>query len=190
MGIGSGGVYEALKKLFVTDKDGHITVDDLTKWGGTALTGHDLTDHITNIDVALSTKARLQPWYQSNFKSQMNYYQPNTLAPHASTTRWTYTVAASRIAQVMSAHASIYRVTAPGTAGAATLSIYASDGTNYPMIVEVRENTSTTDIHKLNTQGIGPILTAGETITCDTSDLSVTGTYRMRGSAVFMEFDT
>jgi len=95
----SQSIYEALKKLFVTDKDGHITIDNASiptttdglkaselsieatskhldvdvknypatypdtdteprnvkQWGGTAQTGHDLTDHITKLDVALST---------------------------------------------------------------------------------------------------------------------------------------
>jgi hypothetical protein len=69
--VESIGVYEALKKLFVTDKDGHITIDNttitadadvtdraarllgvvdsLTKWGGTALTGRDITTDIKQL---------------------------------------------------------------------------------------------------------------------------------------------
>ena len=43
---GTVGVYEALKKLFVTDKDGHITIDDLSKWGGTAQTGRDISSDL------------------------------------------------------------------------------------------------------------------------------------------------
>jgi len=52
--VGSKGVYEALKKLFVTDKDGHIAVDDLTKWGGTPLTGRDTSLDLANLDETLS----------------------------------------------------------------------------------------------------------------------------------------
>jgi hypothetical protein len=66
--VESIGVYEALKKLFVTDKDGHITIDNASvavtadwpatfpdtateprnvkEWGGTALTGRDITADI------------------------------------------------------------------------------------------------------------------------------------------------
>ena len=39
------GVYEALKKLFVTDKDGHIIVDDIA-----AITAaHDVSDRAARL---------------------------------------------------------------------------------------------------------------------------------------------
>jgi hypothetical protein len=82
MPLGSRGVYEALKKLFVTDKDGHITIDNVSvavtadwpatfpdtdteprnvkQWGGTALTGRNITSDLAKLDVALSTRATEQ----------------------------------------------------------------------------------------------------------------------------------
>ena len=52
MSVGAASIYESLKKLFVTDKDGHITIDDLTEWGGTALTGRDISGDLALLQPA------------------------------------------------------------------------------------------------------------------------------------------
>jgi len=56
--VGSSGVYEALKKLFVTDKDGHIIVDEATSTTLALESGGNLANikaKTDNLDVPLST---------------------------------------------------------------------------------------------------------------------------------------
>lgn len=79
MSVGSTGIYDALKKLFVDDRDGHIIVDsaivtatdldirnltstdvvtdEVSKWGGTALTGRDISLDLKTLTDAFITAA-------------------------------------------------------------------------------------------------------------------------------------
>jgi hypothetical protein len=49
--VNSQGVYEALKKLFVTDKDGHIIVDSIGTWGAVDITD-DWTRQLGLVDLS------------------------------------------------------------------------------------------------------------------------------------------
>ena len=253
MTLGSRGVYEALKKLFVTDKDGHIivdsigtwgtvdisddwtrqlglvdlsrvlgaalahtnpvitrisdgtsafidprsirallatdlvTADSLTKWGGTPLTGRDISGDLSKLDVALSTKARLQPWYQTNYDMFEEAYSGDGVAPHATTSRNTYTVPANRLAIVSNVHVSMCRATAASTVARFRAAIDVNGDANLIMVWS-RDNT----IGPGYTEQLGEtaILEAGDLLTQFTQDLSTGGTVDYRQGYIVAEFDT
>jgi len=169
-----------------------VTADSLSKWGGTALTGRNITLLLDNLDAALSTRARLQPWYQTNFTVSNQQYQAGSVAPHAVTQRFAYTVPANRIAIVMQSYNLIMRQTVPTTAGevAATLVIEDPAGTLVNRFTDVREISATVGIPRYTAVGQGAIATAGQLITGHTADASTGGTYRYLLTANIMVFDT
>jgi len=142
---------------------------------------------VAKLDVALSTKARLQPWYQANFAISNQNYGASAIAPHALTTRWTYTVAASRLAIVMGSIAELMRDAAPGTAGEALAFVQVNAVTNVPI---ARDLTAAVGVSRFSVVGQGVILSAAQILTGRTRDLSTTGTYTYGVGANIMEFNT
>jgi len=185
----SGGNLASIK----TNTDTMITalqiIDDqnLAKWGGTSLTGRDISGDLSKLDVALSTRARLQPWYQTNFTPVNNNYSGDSVAPHSVTDRWSYTCPAGRIAMVMLVFLEMMRQTAPTTAGQAALEMILSGTVR---ICDIRETTSTVGVVKYFGYGQGAILIAGQTILARTQDGSTGGGYMYTLSANVMEFNT
>jgi hypothetical protein len=161
-----------------------------TNWGGTALTGRDISGDLSNLDVALSTKARLQPWYQTNFATVGKNYVGSAVAPHASATRWTYTVPASRIAIVKSCYCFLMRDGAPGTAALASCQIGATLSGTAVIVLAAEQNTATLSVAVVAYLGDSVVLKAGDVLEGYTFDLSTTGTYRYRVTATLIEFDT
>ena len=231
MGLGSQGVYEALKKLFVTDKDGHIIIDNasiavttdglkasdlsieatskhlgvdvqnhpttypdtiteprnISQIGGTAQTGADWTPLLQKLDAALSTLARLQPWYQTNFAAKISNYSAADVAPHADTTRWTYTVPASRLAIVTHLLMQFYRKTAATTVN--TTTIYVIGPSNLILsLIQSYDNNVGSQSHNIIGQSM--ILTAGQSLAAHTYDQSTGGTHDFTVSMTAMEFNT
>lgn len=169
-----------------------VTGINAAKWGGTAQTGHDLTDHITNQDVLASTQARLQPWYQPHFDTIEQLYSAQNIAPHAAVARWTYTVPASRIAMVTAAYCRVIRQTAATTAGFAMAYIDRETVATARLVEAIILTNGIGDKDKANV-GWGSILKAGEKLIGSTLDLSsgtTPGTCSYVVSAMIMEFDT
>jgi hypothetical protein len=162
-------------------------VDNLKKWGGTALTGRDISLDLAKLDVALSTKARLQPWYQPNFTTSNVQYTGFNIGPHAVTTRWTYTAPASRIGRVLASSITVFRVSAATTLADAGAQLLVNGVADIPIIFEKDNTVGARAIVPL---GESSILKAGETLQAETYDSSTGGTHHMYLAANIMEYDT
>jgi len=148
-----------------------------------------MTIHVTRpgyLDTPLSTRARLQPWYQPNFIRVNKYYVAASIPPHGATCRWSYTVPTNRLAISAASHAQIVRQTAPTTPGLAGVILWINTLTRLPDVVEV---TSTVGVPKLSSLGHSFIAVPGDVIQGVTSDGSVGGLYFYSLCANFMEFD-
>jgi len=126
------------------------------------------------------------PWYQPNFTTSNQSYAGWDVAPHNETVRWTYTVPAGKIAQVMCANVMIMRISAPTSAGDAYAFITVQDTARF---CYVWEKTSATGIARYESIGVGAILRAGQTLKGYTRDASTGGTYLYGVFANIMEFD-
>ena len=158
-----------------------------SKWGGTALTGRDISSDLSKLDVALSTLGRLQPWYQPNFTTSNQSYATSGVAPHGETTRWTYTVPAARIAQVMSINVQIVRDAAATTVGLcyAYIRVAAASNIAFPYM-----KNNTLDAGRSATTGVSAMLTAGQTLVAVDADGSTGGTIAYFEDANIMEWNT
>jgi len=160
---------------------------NIVKWGGTALTGRDISLDLAKLNVNLDTRARLQPWYQPNFTTSNKAYAQGTVAPHGWTTRWTYTVPASRIAIVRSASAFAQRDGAPTTAGVVNAIVTNNNIAESCRAGYVSATVGATDSKPV---GEGSVLVAGDQFTGQTLDLSTGGTNAFIVTANIMVFDT
>jgi hypothetical protein len=160
---------------------------NLNQVGGTAQTAADWTPLLQKLDAALSTMARLQPWYQPNFTTADKSASSAAIAPHTYTSRWSYTVPAGRIAIVASMMQEMMRDSAPSTAARATMRIYNTAVTYFLRCDEI---TATVGVPQLRNQGWSIVLLAGDVLTADSQDLSTGGTYLMTSSTNLMVFDT
>jgi len=148
-----------------------------------------MTIHVTrpgHLDVPLSTRARLQPWYQPNFISK-NLQHDTNVGPHGWTTRWSYTVPSGRLARVYSAFLMVMRSTAPTTQGEVTSRIAKSPLTL--QVLRVSQITSSVGTPVLGVLGESSILMAGDTLDARTVDISTGGTNFLVESANIGEFD-
>lgn len=145
-----------------------------------------LADFTAQIQSIVTTGNSLKPFYDRNASSLDNAYENNAIAPHAFTSRWSYTVPANRKALMHSAVAWVYR-----------------DGTNAGAIGQ-----ATAQINKNSKQICAAIcyqlamgglmvsnlsnqmwLVAGDVIVGGTADGSAGGTTSLHVSATFMEYD-
>jgi len=158
---------------------------DIKKWGDTAQTGVDFKTALDHVNVDLSTKARLQPWYQTNFDTVTATYD-GSAAPHGLTTRFTYTVPANRIAIIENTMIEALRLTAAGTLG--TVDVYILADSVYIAKVFFYNNTVYSAGYENQAKQI--LLKAGETCVGKTSDGSTGGTVNYRMMVNILEFDT
>jgi hypothetical protein len=159
---------------------------NLNQVGGTAQTAADWTPLLQKLDAALSTMARLQPWYQTNFTRVNRGYSAALIAPHEFTNRWTYTIPASRIGRVMMAEVELMRDAAPVAAG--TAYCYITIGAVFGP--DMREITATVGVPRVLFTSEGSIAIADDVITCTTADGSNGGTYTYVNCANIMVFNT
>jgi len=139
---------------------------NLNQVGGTAQTAADWTPLLQKLDAALSTMARLQPWYQTNFTISNQAYSV-ALSPHATTVRWTYTVPASRIAQIMSCTVSVIRTTVASTNS--DVGTYIDINAGFSTAYLDRSLPAVLDSAALNL-GVGAMLVAGDVVRGKTFD--------------------
>ena len=161
---------------------------NIVKWGGTALTGRDITTLLDHLNVDLDTRARLQPWYQTNFAFVSKSYWAHAVAPHAYNQRFTYTVPANRIFICTTANAFIMRETAPTTA--ALVEAYVKESAGDVIVTMAEQISSTVGINISQSIGSSMILPAGRTIIGVTADASIGGAYTYHISFSGIEFDT
>jgi len=161
---------------------------NIVKWGGTALTARDITTLLDHLNVDLSTKARLQPWYQTNFTTTSIQYDGGAIAPHASTVRATYTVPASRIAVITGSSAMFNRVVAATVADRTLIRAEATIPAAY--ILFVQSWNIAVDTYRQSAVGQGMILKASDAIRIVTGDGCTGGSCDYKSSIALMVFDT
>jgi hypothetical protein len=114
-------------------------------------------------------------YYDRNASSvNQNYYA--VAAAHASTTRFTYTVASGKKLLIESQAVRIHRQTAATTAGRYYTELLVSDGTTDVLGCSVHQTDNTTSVQYLLIGAQQVTLYAGETIRCNTYDISTGGT--------------
>ena len=136
---------------------------------------------------------RLQPWYQPNSNVVNEIYSAGSIAPHANTTRWTYTVPANRIAIVQSAYCQLRRDSATATFGDAFASIRINDPTDMTTLMQlmrIDDYQGAQNAGQILVLGTCAILTAGQKLEGRDGDGSTGGTYTYIESANILEFDT
>lgn len=134
--------------------------------------------------------ARLQPWYQPNAKTIGAFYAANLVGPHTLTVRFTYTVPANRIANILSALAFPIR---DGTAANPSLvTDQILQGTNAARLVLsefVNGTIGAAGAQSSNIVGQNTTAFAGDTIVGYTSDGSANGTCTHQLGFSGIEFD-
>ena len=129
-----------------------------------------------------------QQWYDRNPITSVQQYEAAGIAPHALTTRWTYTTPSGKKAYVENAAAFVFRETAPGAAGRAGCYVQVV-ATNASQLAIGEEISTAVGVSVGRTSGQNATLLAGNVCRCQTVDLSTGGTYLYRGTAKLTEFD-
>ena len=142
------------------------------------------------LDVALSTKARLQPWYQTNFASIAYTYSGSSIAPHSFTDRATYTVPANRLFKIGNIFAFQIRATAATAAGLVSTMIYLTRNSTTYNLNRVDFLTNNVGDKEGLAAGEGTVFKAADVVKIATQDVSTGGTIHYRASFFGCEFDT
>jgi len=135
--------------------------------------------------MSLSTKARLQPWYQPNFDSIAVGYAGYNIAPHGATARFSYTVPNYRLARIGNMSSDVFRKSAPTTAGESYAYYVINEGQH---MVFFQSATVGAEAHW--NVGVGVTLRTGQTITGYTGDGSTGGMLHLYLALNLEEFDT
>lgn len=112
-------------------------------------------------------------------------YAANGVAPHAGTTRWTYTTPTSRATRVEALHLGMMRATAPGAAALTNALIWSATGT--ARYIELQEITAAVGAMTRDLLGECGWLAAGDVIFATTQDFSTGGTYNYTASGHLRE---
>lgn len=112
-------------------------------------------------------------------------YVAGLVAPHGTTTRWTYTVPTGSAAQLENAMVGAYRDVAPGAAGEVVCNIDLSPGGH---LLRINVLGAAVGAGKEQNVGLCGFLLAGETATGQTSDASTGGSGQYSISIRYREF--
>lgn len=129
---------------------------------------------------------RPQIFDRPNYNATGIIFTGDAVAPHAITTRATYTTPAGFLAEVENSVAQIIRATAAGTVGRA-LAVVNAFGTNRTAAAWIRTNAIGDKDSMGTARGI--VLEAAEIISIITEDLSTTGTIDYRLACSIGESD-
>lgn len=111
------------------------------------------------------------------------------VAPHAATTRWTYTVPGDRVTMVMAVNVEAIRDVAPTTAARARVHLEEVEGANLASIVSVNDIGNAINTGGRQASGMSGVLVAGDSIRAITVDASTAGSYIYEAHAALGEFD-
>lgn len=129
-------------------------------------------------------------FYDRNAITRNLSYNQSLIGPHALTTRWTYTVPASKKFLVGTMYTSMFRDAgaAPGLVGKATINTQPSGGSSLPLI---ESNTFWAGAQTLNNAvtSSGLWLSANDAITGSTSDTSTGGSHYYNVNMAGTEYD-
>jgi len=114
-------------------------------------------------------------YYDRNSASNTQEYVA-TVAPHAGTNRFSYTVASGKKMQLEFALAAMYRATAAAAVGQYSAIVFVQVGTNTPRIAYIDSVKNTVDKTEQTTSLGSVTIYAGESLSGYTSDGSTGGT--------------
>lgn len=137
----------------------------------------------------ISSYAVARPTYYDRAPATKGQIYDQTVAPHANTIRWTYTVGAGIKAYVETAFVQMTRVTAATTA--ANINVYISVGlsdSSQPLVAFVNGVQATVGIQSINLTSGTALLLAGDSMKSVTNDASTGGTVYFTASAKYTEF--
>ena len=139
----------------------------------------------------VSSYAVARPMYwDRNAVETSNAYEGNNLAPHADTTRFTYTVAASRKTFLDTAFIQIVRTSAYASLGEARVGMFVTpSGGTETCIMRQSIIIATTYVYQQFTMGGSVLMTAGTILKATTSDGSGGGTVSFQAHAHYIAFD-
>lgn len=130
-------------------------------------------------------------WYDRGPIAIGQLYAVNGVAPHAQTTRWTYTVPASRKALIEVSQVSIARDGAAGAASTSYATITTTGVTNaQPIFSFTQQVSNTLGTFAQSNVGTNALLLAGQSLTSTTQDNSTGGTNGYTVSAKITEYDS
>lgn len=138
----------------------------------------------------VDTSGRVIPTYreEQGFAKVATAYGADGLAPHAITTRFTYTVPAATKARLELACVYLVRATAPSAAGMAFVRVtYTPAGGSGVDILRVAELSLTVGGGHSQSLGYSILLGPGDVLAGQTRDQSTGGTYDMSLSVVLTE---
>lgn len=129
-------------------------------------------------------------YYDRNSSTKGKTYQASAVAPHTTTTRWTYTVPAGKAAYVEALNAMIYRDVAPTVVSLAQSIIYivSSDAVT-STVLQVRTYSASTYVFYYGSQSNIALLKAGDQIYANTFDNSTGGAVTYTIDLKLTEFD-
>ena len=130
-------------------------------------------------------------YYDRNIIPNYLSYQAATIAPHAATTRATYTLPSSRVSITLSSNLNVIRDAVATTSGQARATVQNNGNTNV-ILEAIQLSTGTGAIgDKAFASGstLGFLYTATQTTTIVTADASTAGTFTYRLSVVIIEYD-
>jgi hypothetical protein len=138
---------------------------------------------------------RALPWYDRNPLNIVKVYA-NTVGPHASTQRWSYTVPTGRKAMMEELFDEVFRASTASANGGPTCDIYytPSGGSQSYLCESIISNVTAgagpgTGAYDKTIMGQGIILYAGDNVACYTLDAGSGGTVSYICSAKLTEFD-
>lgn len=122
--------------------------------------------------------------------NKTNEVQTAAIAPHGTTTRWSYTVPVGKKAQIQTASCICVRVTVAAPVGetSAQLAYTPSGGAAVTLFEAHLDTNAALDVSVQNESQLGDML-AGDIITAQDFDTSTGGTVKFRESAKVYEFD-
>jgi len=163
---------------------------NIVKWGGTALTGRDITTLLDHLNVNLDTRARLHPWDRSNFIAG-GLCADITDVGGSMGQMFQYTVPTGKVAMIVELLNSQARLTAGAPADFSDNYAYIHRGTDdiaYPNDVG-RTLVNVGDVERSVVMGSGPILIAEDIAGSFYLDYSTGGSVDYIASLSYMEWD-
>lgn len=121
--------------------------------------------------------------------TDVNQNYSNTLAPHVTTTRWTYTVPAGRKCLVELVNSRIMRITAAAPAGYADVAISLGNVLAYLALAELNSGDNAIGVRESKYITAQALLLAGDVLQAQTADGSTGGTIGYLASFKGTEFD-
>ncbi len=126
--------------------------------------------------------------YERGAAHVLKSYHDALVGPHASTTRWSYTVPTGKYAYLNSVFVYMMRDGAPTTASYADARVLVTSGANSAYVVWVTQLQGTSGVSTQGSASDVGVFLPGTVISAETVDSSTGGTYLYTAEGIFTEF--